>query len=671
MLPENLEPDQKALLDKVITELAEGDTHLIEAMTDRERKIIYDIIGEMSDNTGSLSLDYLWELDYKVKPVDLDTFLDDKYYMGDVGRTMPDVWRQKLHEVFRPGSKVFEIIARGAIGTYKTTSCLVAILYKLYRLTCMKSPQIYFGLLPYTPIVFGLFNVTRELVRSVNYQVLHGLLKSSPYFAEVSEYDKMRDKYVLPHNIQFVFGSQSLHALGQAVFGGLMDEVNFSKSVEHKQVSDIYSATRRRLESRFMNLETGRIPGLLALISSSNTQEDWLDKHIANIKDPSTAAVISLAIWEVKPPPIGTKTFRVLVGDRVRSSRILPDEEPNPEGMQVVNAPVTYRLAFEQNTEDALRDLAGVAVYSISPLIQRRERILDCEVLDQKLLKYVRQHPFTRQEITISVDSTDEIRDYVVDSEFFQTVDVYNKIYRPKLNPGAPRYIHVDLSLTGDCAGISMVHLYGLQEVTRIEKDGLPHRVKAPIIFADFMLRIRPPSMGEIDLTKIRGFIAWLIERGFVINKVTYDGFQSAESKQILHKMNINTDTLSVDRTADPYFSVKTSVAEGRFSCYHYEPFIEEITTVQVEYLPPTLARKVPRARVFHLPHKRKDVSDSVAGATFSALADENMNTLVTVDPVGITLADQRMRREKTEYNVEAWLIGDLPGYESITGMLP
>lgn len=83
----------------------------LDQLTDQERAILMQIINEFSSNGNSKALQSLWYEDYDEIPVDIDTFLDDPMYFGDVvGGTIYPYWRNMLREIFSPGAKYFEVI---------------------------------------------------------------------------------------------------------------------------------------------------------------------------------------------------------------------------------------------------------------------------------------------------------------------------------------------------------------------------------------------------------------------------------------------------------------------------------------------------------------------------------------------------------------------------------
>lgn len=169
---------------------------------------------------------------------------------------------------------------------------------------------------------------------------------------------------------------------------------------------------------------------------------------------------------------------------------------------------------------------------------------------------------------------------------------------------GIPYYIHIDLSLRRDATGFAMAHN---------EDD---------IVVVDLMLQIKAPPGGEIKFSDIREKIFELQSRGFYI-EVTYDGWQSIDSLQILQNKGIYCDILSVDRDTRAYDTLKEVIYEGKMKCYRYEPFMKEMRRLEL----------VEGKKVDHPPLKgSKDVSDAVAGAVLMSVENKLRYIEICVD---------------------------------------
>lgn len=170
---------------------------------------------------------------------------------------------------------------------------------------------------------------------------------------------------------------------------------------------------------------------------------------------------------------------------------------------------------------------------------------------------------------------------------------------------GYSYFIHVDLALgktdpegfkESDIAALAMGHK---------EESGVK---------VDFIKTYQAPPGGEVQFSDIRSEILGLRERKFNIAMVTYDGWQSIESRQQLSKMGFNVDLLSVDRNMEPYDTLKESILMGKVRTYNYPLLLEELKRLIV----------VNGKKVDHLDTGSKDVSDAVCGVVYHCTKEES-----------------------------------------------
>lgn len=230
-----------------------------------------------------------------------------------------------------------------------------------------------------------------------------------------------------------------------------------------------------------------------------------------------------------------------------------------------IEAPVEYLRDFEVNPQRALRD------FGARPTSGLHSFFSDASVID-RCVRDAGRHPF---------DASGRLCSW-----FRATHD-------------APRYVHVDLGLTRDACGIAMAFCEN--------DDG---QAGHPRVVVELMHRIVAPAGGEIDLSRPREIILALRDRGFPIAQASYDGWQSADSKQILARRGIATKTVSVDRTPEAYETLKGLALDGRLLVYRYEPFLAEARLLEFTEI----------GKVDHPPGGSKDVADAVAGAVSEAV---------------------------------------------------
>lgn len=574
----------------------------VQNLTEDELQVVLNVLKTTKD-TGDLSaLESLWYCDYDEIPVTIDEFLENDYYMGKVfnnGKLIYPFWRRELHKIFHENpDKAFEICLTGSIGQGKSTISAIALMYVLYRTLCLKDPQKFYGLTQNSPIVFVCLNLTLDLAYAGLYSMIVEAIRMSPWFCERVD---IRGKYEytieFPHNIGIICASQTTHTIGKNVLFAIMDEMNFSNAPKGSKnsVLDMYRNIRRRLESRF--LKQGRIPGFIFLVSSKNSDLDFLDQYIQSIKGNKSTYVIDKAIYEVKPPETYTgEKFKVAVGDKTKQSRILSDDEDEQYairmGYRVIEVPVEYRVAFEQDINDALKDIAGISSAATNKLIPYAGRI-------DKIFDRSRHSPFAVDEIILGLESPEDIRDFIDDFALLKK-DIH-----------LPRFIHVDIGLKGDRLGFAMVHSDNQTSVQRYTKEGKIESLIENTYTTDLVFGIKAQAGSEIPLFKVREFIIWLATTvGMKIQQVSYDGFQSADSIQLLKVAGVNAVLQSLDRTADPYLNLRAAILEERISSY-YHPILEA-ELYDLEY-------DKKNNKVDHTIEGSKDISDGLCGAVYGA----------------------------------------------------
>ena len=231
--------------------------------------------------------------------------------------------------------------------------------------------------------------------------------------------------------------------------------------------------------------------------------------------------------------------------------------------------PADYEIESKRNPDIFKRDYMALPSLALEPYFKQYDLIEKC--IDEKM-----KHP---------VDEKGKFKDWFLGKRKVRY------------------YVHIDLSLRRDATGIAMTH-----------NDG-------DIVVVDLMMRIKPPIQGEIRFADIREMLFELKARGFKLAKVTYDGWQSIDSLQILRNNYINCDVLSVDRDTCAYDTLKERIYEGQFRCYRYEPFLQEIRRLEL----------IEGKKVDHPPNSSKDCTDAVAGAVLTAVEQANRVVKVVI----------------------------------------
>lgn len=593
---------------------------------------------ELAKTGHSPTRQALDQIDYIETPISIEEYLNNPYYMGWLKDQIYPAWYDEFYKVYGPGSQIQEWLLTGAIGTGKTFNAVLGQTYDLYRVSCMRHPQKFLGLAEGTPIVFGLFSVFAYKAKDQPWQYFHKMLEKSPYFREKFPLDKnFKNDIFLPRDVRVVTGATALQAIGENMFTVFIDESDFMRVDDEKksraatgQAAELYAATRRRMESRFMKF--GRAPGVMGIGTSKTHETSFSSGRIQAFRDGDpTIHVSDFAIWEVGKPSLeySGKKFFVIPGSRYKSTQLVEPGGPEPTDYHI-EVPVEHYNAFVQDREGALRDIAGIATTEVSPWIHQPERIT--AAIDTE-----RKHPFFVDEIVYSIESTDSLLSYL-DVEALTRISDGSRV--PRLNPRFPRYFHVDIGLTKDCLGIALGHVSKMGWTKTQRADMTSFDVPAPVVTVDFAIRIRPPKGSEIDLDRVVQFIFALRNLGYNIKKGSYDGFQSRHSVQLFTKLGWDVDFLSVDKKPClPYSYLREAYMSGRISHYDYPPLTEELVRL----------RQFSDGKVDHPKKGSKDIADALAGMYFHCLTDagsmlEEMNPddVVAMPPMARYDADGR-----------------------------
>lgn len=573
---------------------------------------------EKLDRGDASSLKAFLEQDYDEAPVSIERFVGDDEYLGKVLKApdgsslVYDYWHRALNQI--ANSNAVEVILTGPIGSGKSTIVDIYMAYILHGMLCLRDPFEYYQLVRAQPITLLFFSLSKDLSSVGLFKGFNELITHSPWFRKRGVLSGGSKNQILrfPHkHIDYSLGAPKVPGQGivgrNVIAGGLdeISEVTSAKEIEAGAAQDfagtkalqIYEKVARRMESRF--LQGGRQPGKLFLVSSKQDEAAFIERYVEKVKGSPHVLIFDDPIWEIKPRKMfsGT-TFGVAIGDKYRDSRIMVEDDDEDEletqGYDVIHVPVEFKRSFELDVNGALRDIAGISSSTTrrSKLIPRAEYLKRCVIPEL-------HHPFTDQVVYLSNERDDltGIEDYFKMDEAFAT--------------SRHRYIHVDLGLTGDAAGISMCHLNRMRDVERLMEDGTVLTMRDHVVRFDFMLRIRNSTGAAIPFWKIRRFILFLRRRRVKIGRVSCDGWQSVDFLQLMDNAGFDTETLSMDRNDVPYVTFRNAVYEERVEWYEYEPMFTEASELE------HLRRK---KKVDHPHEGSKDVSDSGAGALFLAL---------------------------------------------------
>lgn len=355
----------------------------------------------------------------------------------------------------------------------------------------------------------------------------------------------------------------------------LMDEVNFSQAgikdskKAKKRMKATYDTLNARIQGTFKY--GGQVFGKMFAVSSKNSDSDFMEDHIRDMRDSGGDEhmyVSDAPQWDVLPPEtFSSERFTIAVGGRHQKSFVVPKEQDFPEaisdleaqGFMILHPPKDMEPNFRADFNVALRDLAGISVAGTMSFITQ-ESITQC-------VNKSRRNPFYNDILQIGT------QDALTIEEFFHS-DAVLPVFKT-----IPIFIHLDLALVNDRAGISGVGVIGRTDVKSIDD----RVISMPKVGHMFSVAVEAPRGDRIAFGKIVAFICWLRKSGYNIFLVSRDQFQSDYLAEELESKGFHTDKCSLDRTPDGYIALRSVLLEQRIDLLQSELLQNELIHLQMD----------------------------------------------------------------------------------------
>ena len=587
---------------------------ILDDLTDYEKQQVLKILREVKAGKNDSYQELINDIWDEV-PVSIDTFIDNEKYMRNY--FYPDnksclvypYWRKELKKIFQDPYKYSEICFTGGIGLGKSEAGKLALCYLTYRLMCLKNPQLFYSKPIGKPIVILFFNNTKELAEKVLLQPFIDMVSTSPWFLERGKLvGREHIRYIPNKNITFAAGSRDSHAIGQDIFAAIVDEINFAAGqdvvMEKSKIMKTYAAINTRITNRFR--VEGNVHGKIFLISSKKSEYDFLEQYAQKMKDQPNFYIVDDKVWNIVPPEktgYSGRMFNLAIGGNTLPSKIIPENEfvddYIKQGYDILEVPIEEKIKFELDMERSLMDIAAVSVSYVT-------KFLNYDIINQCYVNDV--NPFRQEILTIGIKDELKIED-------FFDLNLVPTIIRKK-----PIFIHIDTSLTGDRTGIGATCLFGKdkREVFDMEANKIIKKNQS-IYKHVFNVEIQCPKNSEISFQKTRDFILYLRQCGFNICGITLDGYQSADTIQLLQLNGFeDVKRLIFEKTPEIYLSLRNALIEKRIQ-------VLKLTNLEKQLL--LVERNNQTGKITHPANTgdgHGDGCDGFAGSFYNALLHES-----------------------------------------------
>lgn len=584
-----------------------------------EQELLKTILQEVADTGDSYTLERMWLADFKEVPVSISQFLSDPLYLGESnnhGESVYPFWKDTMNDIFAEGNKYFEILLSGATRIGKSSTAVSIMAYMLYRLMIYRNPHEYFKKKAVSRFTLAFANLTKDLASGVAFHEFQTTLKTSQWFNEHGRFTNSVSNYVyVPEGekIDIIPASDSAHVLGMQLWACLMDEINFSRAgikdinISKQHMKNLYNTAHARITGTFKL--GGEVYGKLISSSSKNTDNDYLSEHIETQLNAGNIHMylVDKPQWEVLPKEMfSDKTFHITVGNRYKRGFVVPKEnedelhlrEYENQGFELVEVPMDFRTSFLADYDIALRDIAGISVVGAMGFITQESITPN--------VSETRKNPFLIDVIVSGIHDNESIER-----------NFHTNLVDPRLKALDMR-IHIDFAEVSDRIGICGVVQDGNKVVLDLETN---KKVSLPYYRQVFQIGIEAPQGERMSFQKVINFILWLRKNGFHISGISTDQYQSSYVRETLNQQGFVTETISVDRSEDPYISLRNLLQDQRLELIKHQ--IQEDELVHLQRI---------NGRIDHPPQSQsstvksvgKDCSDALCGACYAHIKHQD-----------------------------------------------
>lgn len=572
-------------------------------LTDKERSLlIYEIIGK--------------EL-YKEYPVDIETFIHDPYFLGNVyGDILFPIWENTLKEIYpAPFCKKYnEALLSCATRSGKSTIVVISALYEIYLILCMISPSRTLNIKNNANLTFCFLSKDNPTACGQLGGDMHKGLTMAPYFRDIItnnlSFSALDKKGVqVTDNILLKAGSSVNVITGTDLIFGCLDEANMpSPRISAEQLvevrTNLYTAMVDRRNATFSKAPA--LTGMIWLTSSPMDEGDVIGERMDLIKSngvPNVFIMDDIPRWVARGEEM-SNTFEFFLGSNVQDPCIIEESDIDRDSLpedKIIKVPRTteYLTQFRSNPRLAIQEIAG-----------RRTTAENAFFNSVSIFKEVfkEKNPiFMQDDLKIDLNSSISVEDYLYDKDYF----------KHPFKPNCYRYIHLDMAEKKDRFGIASVYC-DLEKF--VNEDG--DEVKLRRYYIDFCIGVSSQGGSAVDLLKILEFIYGLKKIGYPVKKVTTDSHQGELARQMLKRHGVVTEYQSMEKDKMGYLFLKNLILTKTLKGYYNKLLIRELGGLR------ETSRRVEKSKA-----TTDDLSDALAGACYLASQDpyyKDSNTTIS-----------------------------------------
>lgn len=480
-----------------------------------------------------------------------------------------------------------EVVLMLGKGSGKDHCSVIAVCYIVYLLLCLKNPSGYYGMPDDEPIDLINVAINADQARTVFFNRFKTRIENCPWFNEGvngRRYTAGNNVIDFEKNVHAYSGHSQREAFeGKNLLVAILDEIS-AFALESNTGNDqadtadaTYNMYADSVTSRFAKF------GKVVLLSFPRFYGDYImQRYGPEFNDEENGMIGAVAEKEVI---LRTHTFKI--------NEDLPDGYEGNE----------FTIEWE---EDHITRYAFDNVFALRRPSWEVNPTKD--INDYKKAFLTNKANALGKFACMPSDSTDDT--FFKNKEAIETsfsamngVDnngVFNVNFRPKA--GVQYYIHVDLSKVHDRCAVSLAHV----EKWITHADDKYHDL-LPVVKIDAVRWWKPSKTQPMDYREVTNYIMDLKKRGFDIRLVTFDRWQSHDTRNYLEARGMKTDNLSVAN--QHYDDFLTVMYDDRLVGPRIQELVDELR--QLRYI---------KDKVDHPRTGFKDLSDAVCGSIWNAV---------------------------------------------------
>ena len=257
---------------------------------------------------------------YRRKPVSVRQFIYGKGHLnlpsgdGGVSETMVAA----LENLY--AGSATELMLVGSSSMVRRTFAALVFCFDAYRLTCLRKPEVSYGLLPQASLHFLNLSVTKPHADRVFFAEFYELVRNSHYFRNVHRFQKRA-------NAELTFGRQ-IHCyavpatvkatLGVNVFTAFLDETTSMSMMRRSRrrssgrtrapAEELYCVLRARMRSRFsrQGLFAGHLIASCSSFSDRFVERRFQEAQLQVNRGQRLMVILNADTWEAvsQAPPL-------------------------------------------------------------------------------------------------------------------------------------------------------------------------------------------------------------------------------------------------------------------------------------------------------------------------------------------------------------------------------